>query len=497
MEGLKHDVGSNPDKWSDSSCGVREASVRPFANHIGARSVFVTEAMGQVLEKPILDKESDCATAAGSLNLAWASSCMQGWRIGMEDAHICLQAVGRGDWASVGLFGVLDGHGGEQVAKFCQRHLPEELRSLPLALNGGSSSKASSLATTLTQSFHRMDDMLRDHDATGAELRALTNPPTPQAERRHQSSDRPVDVNLIGCTACVCAITKDLLVVANAGDSRAVLCRAGLAVALSDDHKPNDPTERKRIEAAGGYVENCGPGQYRVNGNLNLSRALGDLEYKKDGKLGPEKQIISATPDVRVEFRSNEDEFLVLCCDGVWDVKSNQEVVDFIRSRLSASRQCDPKAMREALEALLDDCVSRDLRLTKGLGGDNMTAVIVRLDVAEADQVSATARPTCVASSRDLPCLADVQTINCRENDSCGVMVVRVSTPAGCKLSDISLRISEVTGKLEVSVGSVRTFSLREYLPKGAEFNPPASVPARFLPKLEMLRISLPWQVVT
>jgi len=352
------------------------------------------------------------------------------------------------------------------------------------------------LATALTQAFHRMDDMLRDHDATGTELRALTNPPTPQVERRLQSSDRHVDPNLIGCTACVCAITKDLLVVANAGDSRAVLCRAGLAVALSDDHKPNNPTERKRIEAARGYVEFCGPGQYRVNGNLNLSRALGDLEYKKDRQLGPEEQIICATPDVRIESRSNEDEFLILCCDGVWDVKSNQEVVDFMRSRLSASRQSDPTAMREALEALLDDCVSRDLRLTRGLGGDNMTAVIIRLDVAEADRGSATGGHECVASSRGQLHLAGVKTICCRENDSCGVMVVRVATPAGCKLSDLSLRISDLTANLEVSCGSTRTFSLRDYLPKGAEFNPPASVPARFLPNLETLRISLPWQVV-
>jgi len=413
----------------------------------------------------------------------------------MEDAHICLQAVGSGDWASVGLFGVLDGHGGEQVAKFCERHLPEELCSLPLALSGGSSSLASSLATALTCTFHRMDDLLRDQDATGAELRALTNPPM-QVPGRPQLSDRQVDPNHVGCTAVVCAITKDLLVVANAGDSRAVLCRAGVAVPLSEDHKPNHPTETNRIEAAGGYVEFCGPGQYRVNGNLNLSRALGDLEYKQDQKLGPEKQIISATPDVQIESRSNEDEFLVLCCDGVWDVKSNQEVVDFIRSRLSASRQSDPTAMREALEALLDDCVSPDLKLTRGLGGDNMTAVIVRLDVAEADRDCATGGPVYASSSRDQPRLASVKTICCHKNDSCGVMVVRIATPAGCKLSDLSMRISEVTANLEVSCGSTSTFILRDYLPKGAEFNPPASVPARFLPNLETLRISLPWQVV-
>ncbi|CAE8713869.1 unnamed protein product, partial [Polarella glacialis] len=110
------------------------------------------------------------------------------------------------------------------------------------------------------------------------------------------------------------------------------------------DHKPNSYIEKSRIEAAGGYVENTAPGQFRVNGNLNLSRALGDLEYKKDSTLPPEKQIICATPDVTFFDRDAKDEFLIICCDGVWDVKSNQEVVDFIRERLPPPGQAvDPK----------------------------------------------------------------------------------------------------------------------------------------------------------
>lgn len=64
-------------------------------------------------------------------------------------------------------------------------------------------------------------------------------------------------------------------------------------VALSEDHKPDDPKEIKRIQDAGGYVSDG-----RVNGNLNLSRALGDLEYKKDRTITPEKQIITSLPDI-------------------------------------------------------------------------------------------------------------------------------------------------------------------------------------------------------
>mmetsp|Transcript_58915 Transcript_58915/g.184912 ORF Transcript_58915/g.184912 Transcript_58915/m.184912 type:complete len:333 (+) Transcript_58915:89-1087(+) len=327
--------------------------------------------MGQTLVSPITRKDSGCEPPSGGLRLSWASSCMQGWRVGMEDAHICLPSLrADGYWGSTGLFGVMDGHGGEQVARFCERHLPEELCKFRLERG----SAARDFEAALVGAFHRMDELLQDRSASGPELQRLTNKPAPEAAGRAVRPTGPVDADLVGCTACVCCVTEDQLVVANAGDSRAVLCRGGRAVALSEDHKPNDAREKRRIEAAGGYVENSGPGQYRVNGNLNLSRALGDLEYKKDATRGPEEQIICATPDVEFAERSEEDEFLVICCDGVWDVKTNEEVCDFVSPRLKKGEEI-PKI----IEALLDDCIAADPRETHGLGGDNMTCVIVQL----------------------------------------------------------------------------------------------------------------------
>jgi serine/threonine protein phosphatase PrpC len=71
---------------------------------------------------------------------------------------------------------------------------------------------------------------------------------------------------------------------------------------MSKDHKPDDPLEKARITEAGGYVA-----EGRVNSNLNLSRALGDLEYKKDANRPPEKQLISAMPDVKIrEFAKGD-----------------------------------------------------------------------------------------------------------------------------------------------------------------------------------------------
>lgn len=80
----------------------------------------------------------------------------------------------------------------------------------------------------------------------------------------------------IGCTANVILIDNyERLIIANAGDSRCVMCRGGRAVALSEDHKPDNAEEKRRIEKAGSIIV-----EGRVDGNLNLSRSLGDLKYK-------------------------------------------------------------------------------------------------------------------------------------------------------------------------------------------------------------------------
>lgn len=213
-----------------------------------------------------------------------------------------------------------------------------------------------------------------------AELERLalisTNGQTPQSRSLYGS-----DPSWIGCTAVVCCVRPDVIVVANAGDSRAILCREGQAVPMSDDHKPNMPAERARIAKAGGTVERQQVGpivQYRVNGNLNLSRSIGDLQYKQNTFAGPEDQMICSTPDVLTFEREPHDEFMVLACDGIWDVLANQDVVDFIRERLprcTGSGSTEP--LSRILEELLDACISPNLALTAGLGGDNMTAVLV------------------------------------------------------------------------------------------------------------------------
>lgn len=117
-----------------------------------------------------------------------------------------------------------------------------------------------------------------------------------------------------GCTACVALFTKDAVICANSGDSRCVLARGATALEMSEDHKPDNTEELRRIEAAGGFVE-----EGRVRGILSLSRALGDLEYKLNKKIGVEAQMITCVPEIKKVELTAEDKFLIIACDGIWD----------------------------------------------------------------------------------------------------------------------------------------------------------------------------------
>jgi serine/threonine protein phosphatase PrpC len=121
---------------------------------------------------------------------------------------------------------------------------------------------------------------------------------------------------------------KRTLLTANIGDSRAILCRGGKAVDMTRDHKPSDDQEKKRIEAMGEEIEWDPYGQvYRVR-DLSLSRAVGDRFAKP---------IVSSEPEIMTfPVVDEEDEFVLLASDGLWDVMSSQEVVDFVHEVLSS-----------------------------------------------------------------------------------------------------------------------------------------------------------------
>lgn len=193
-----------------------------------------------------------------------------------------------------------------------------------------------------------------------------------------------------GCTAVVVLVVHDeaggegrRVYCANAGDSRAIMSRLGTAVALSEDQKPENPSETARIEKAGGYVKQMPAGGARVQGDLNLSRAMGDLRHKKPDHLPPAEQILTVFPEVRCVPLTGEHEFLVLGCDGIWERSTSQQMVDFVRGRLADAPAADD-APTLPLSTICGEACDKGLCASMaesmdGLGADNMTMMIVQL----------------------------------------------------------------------------------------------------------------------
>jgi serine/threonine protein phosphatase PrpC len=119
-----------------------------------------------------------------------------------------------------------------------------------------------------------------------------------------------------------------------------------------------------------------------VNGQLSVSRAIGDQRFKKNTQMSAVNQAVSCAPDVNICKRQRGDEFLVVACDGIWDVLSSQAVVDLVRQDLAAIRRGHIKPA-DVISKILDRCVSPDPSKTFGKGCDNMTMILVVFDQTE------------------------------------------------------------------------------------------------------------------
>jgi protein phosphatase 1G len=120
-------------------------------------------------------------------------------------------------------------------------------------------------------------------------------------------------------------------------------------------------------------------------GNLNLSRSLGDLDYKQNKKLPAKDQMITAYPECKVENLTPDCDFIILACDGIWDCLTNQEICDIVKERLKK----DPNVkLSKVIEDILDSILATDINngniflfyifLETGVGCDNMTCVIIQ-----------------------------------------------------------------------------------------------------------------------
>lgn len=169
----------------------------------------------------------------------------------------------------------------------------------------------------------------------------------------------------VGSTAVISMVSSSHICLANCGDSRAVLSRAGRAYRLTRDHKPEMEDEQERITSCGGKVLDFNG--KRVMGLLAMSRAFGDHCLRDVG--------VVANPEITIINRTQYDEFVVLASDGLWDALSDEEVCDLAQRcfRRAKERGAAPEtAARVAASVLMKAALDRG-------SNDNITVVVVDL----------------------------------------------------------------------------------------------------------------------
>ena len=298
-------------------------------------------------------------------------SSIQGWRPSMEDAYI-IESLDSAPGHT--LVAILDGHAGFGAATigsniFCD--LLEATAQWRNYTSGGALSPADSanaaaaklklLNSAMVQAFTDLDTCLRESE----------------------------QMDTSGCTLVVALIAPTHVLCASVGDSRCVVGTSSQCVSMSEDHKPDNAEEKMRIVAAGGFVM-IG----RVNGELAMSRAIGDFQYK-DPDLSPATQMVSSVPDIGIHPRGAGDQVLILACDGVWDVMENEEAVAFVSDIVMGHTKPGAKkgtwtgvengagaenGSEKARRVTCQETASALVDLALKLGStDNISAVVVRL----------------------------------------------------------------------------------------------------------------------
>jgi len=249
----------------------------------------------------------------------------QGPRPKMEDKWIAFpcahELIGHKD-STISIFGVYDGHGGSPCAEYLAKHLHVAILKDEYLFKNPTDA--------LREGFLSINEMF------------------------FQYMDREDIGDNAGSTSVVALIKDSKLWIAWAGDSEASIYKKnGDCMQISKPHKPWEPKEKERIEQMGGTVEMKG-GVWRVCGSLAVSRAFGDARFR---------QYITADPEIVVLDLKGDEEFLVLACDGLWDVMNTQAVGTFLSQYSGGNKNG------------MTDCLVQHAR---SLGStDNITACVV------------------------------------------------------------------------------------------------------------------------
>ncbi|CCW64252.1 unnamed protein product [Phytomonas sp. EM1] len=281
----------------------------------------------------------------------------------MEDDHFIALDRAEVRGRSVSLVGVLDGHCGRRVAAMAARWLPEFF----FAHGALGDNNALAMVESILLADHAIYKRLRGEggDEGGSSLHFVERDGAASRGREEKEEEEGVEEEGIGgidgcvpsggSTLIAAAVHGRMLYVACLGDARAVLYDGHTTIAMSEDHKPANPKESRRIARCGGFVRFG-----RVCGILAVSRALGDFEFKmqrgsprapritdrekndvkkkknngNDDTAQPE-YAVSNVADVRQLHLTDNSTFLILACDGLWDVLLNEEATQFVKDFLS------------------------------------------------------------------------------------------------------------------------------------------------------------------
>ncbi|AIN98940.1 protein phosphatase, putative [Leishmania panamensis] len=259
--------------------------------------------MGIPLPKPVMTQLQE---RYGNAIFRCGSNCVNGYRETMEDAHLTYLTD------SWGFFGVFDGHVNDQCSQYLEKAWRSAIENEPIPMTDD---RMKELALRIDQEWM---DSGREGGSTGTFFVALK-----EGNKVH-------------------------LQVGNVGDSRVVACIDGACVPLTEDHKPNNEGERQRIENCSGRVENN-----RVDGSLAVSRAFGDREYKLGGGGQLEQKVIALADVQHRDFTFNSEDFVLLCCDGVFEGNfPNEEVVAYVKQQLETCNDLAEVAGRVCEEAI-------------------------------------------------------------------------------------------------------------------------------------------------
>jgi serine/threonine protein phosphatase PrpC len=294
----------------------------------------------------------------GDLAMEVGHSSLQGFRVSNEDAHLIAEAPQLEK--SHALLCLFDGHAGDGSSEYASTALTgifaatEDYKAYVESKKKGSKHAKGSIAETDSEQEQELikkafAQAMSDLDAA---LRIVQSKSTTD-----QSG-----------STCVCSfVSPSHIYCAWVGDSRCCVGVVGdKTITMSEDHKPETEEERDRICKAGGFVFDN-----RVDGQLAMSRALGDFHLKSNPDLPAHEQKVTCVPDVMVHTRDASDRLLLICCDGVFDVMSNEEAVESVLARFDAlSKPEDTAKLAERLaEELIDEALDEG-------SYDNISAIV-------------------------------------------------------------------------------------------------------------------------